>query len=432
MRGGYKMTDLGEIPEDWDVIKLGDYITSYAGGTPLRSNSSYYLHGTIPWVKSGEVNQSSITSTEESITEIAVRESSARIIQPNSILIALYGATAGNVGKLKIKASSNQAVLAVNSKNEALVNDFVYVYLKWATKKLLSLTQGSGQPNLSKGIIDSLLIPLPPLAEQQKIATILSTVDEKIEVIDAQITQTRELKKGLMQKLLTRGIGHTKYKDSVLGEIPESWEVVSADKLGIEFIDGDRGVNYPSSADFSEKGFCLFLSAKNVTKNGFQFDDCQFISKEKDDQLRKGKLSLWDLVITTRGSVGNIALFDNNVAYSNMRLNSGMVIVRDKDQIFDKNYLYQYFKSSLFQNQVENISFGSAQPQLTIKELKKIKLLNLPLNEQLSIAEVLKTIDSKLNVLANKWETYQQLKKGLMQQLLTGKVRTVQPELQNA
>lgn len=198
----FKDSPLGEIPESWEVAKIGDVTHAFAGGTPKRSKAEYY-NGTIPWVKSGEVNSRNILQTEELISEIALKESSAKLIPSNSILVALYGATAGNVGRLRIEASSNQAVLAVNSIDNRLENEFIYHYLKQATASLLSLTQGSGQPNLSKGIIESVFITLPPLDEQQKIADILSTVDEKLEVLQDKKQQYQGLKRGLMQKLLT-------------------------------------------------------------------------------------------------------------------------------------------------------------------------------------------------------------------------------------
>jgi type I restriction enzyme S subunit len=226
-----------------------------------------------------------------------------------------------------------------------------------------------------------------------------------------------------MQRLLTKGIGHTEFKDSPLGEIPKSWGVETCEGIGVDFIDGDRSSNYPKTHDFLETGYCLFLSAKNVTKNGFRFEDCQFITKEKDDTLRKGKLDLNDIVITTRGSVGHIALFDSSAPYSIIRLNSGMVIMRDSKKHFDKQFLYQIMNSSFIENQIEFITSGSAQPQLTIAGLKKLKLPFLSIEEQQKIAEILYSVDKKLEVLSEKKTNYQELKQGLMQQLLTGKIR---------
>ncbi|MEQ8324026.1 MAG: restriction endonuclease subunit S [Vicingaceae bacterium] len=290
-------------------------------------------------------------------------------------------------------------------------------------KFIESLSGGSTRQRINRTNLGKVKIALPPLPEQQKIAEILSSVDEKIEVIEERITQTQELKKGLMQQLLTKGIGHKEFKDSPLGEIPMSWEVAKIYELGIELIDGDRGTNYPKSDDFMDKGFCLFLSAKNVTKSGFKFDTLQFISEERDKLLNKGKLSRNDFIITTRGSVGHIALYDESVLYDHIRLNSGMVIIRDGTREFNSKFLYQLLNSILFKSQIEYITSGSAQPQLTIKGLNKLTLLIPPLSEQQKIAEILSSVDEKLEVLSTKKVNYQELKQGLMQQLLTGKIR---------
>lgn len=198
----FKDSPLGQIPENWQFDKVGNLTKTYAGGTPKRNVNGYY-GGIIPWVKSGEVNQRNITATEESVTEKAIKESSAKLIKSGAILVALYGATAGNVGRLRINACSNQAVLAVNSKHDKLTNDFIYHFLKQTAPNLIKLTQGSGQPNLSKGIIDSVYVPLPPTQEQEKIADILTTVDNKLDVLQEKKKQYQELKKGLMQQLLT-------------------------------------------------------------------------------------------------------------------------------------------------------------------------------------------------------------------------------------
>ena len=198
----FKESSLGKIPKNWEVSKLGKLTKSFAGGTPNRSVSEYY-NGTIPWIKSGEVNNNNITSCSEHVTELAIQESSAKLIEPNSILVALYGATAGKVGILKIRACSNQAVLAINSTAPNLSNEFLYHYLKKCTSELLKLCQGSGQPNLSKGIVDGVNIPVPSISEQQKIADIFGSVDEKLEILLEKKTHYQELKQGLMQQLLT-------------------------------------------------------------------------------------------------------------------------------------------------------------------------------------------------------------------------------------
>ena len=217
---------LEQLPREWRVKRLSSLTNSYAGGTPNRSKPEYF-DGDIPWVKSGEINLRKITQTEERISEIALSESAARMVESGSVLVAMYGATAGKVARLKIDAAINQAVLSIRTVGDELDNDFLFWVIENSAEKLLSMCQGAAQPNLSKGLIDGLEIATPPLLEQQKIAAILTAVDDKLGVITRQIEATQALKQGMMQKLFSRGVGiqeatgrwmpHTKFKESQLG-----------------------------------------------------------------------------------------------------------------------------------------------------------------------------------------------------------------------
>lgn len=215
----------------------------------------------------------------------------------------------------------------------------------------------------------------------------------------------------------------TIYKDSPLGKIPVDWEVKILGKSGIIIIDGDRGNNYPSESDFLDDGYCLFMNAKNVTNNGFSFIEKSFITKKKDEELRKGKLKRFDLILTTRGTVGNIAFYDSSIPFDHLRINSGMVLIRNENNQIHTDFIYKCFASSLLQNQVTKIAFGSAQPQLTVKEIYKFNFPFPPLSEQLAIATCLSTIDETITKTNQLIAQKELRKKWLMQQLLSGKKR---------
>ena len=160
-----------------------------------------------------------------------------------------------------------------------------------------------------------------------------------------------------------------------------------------EIIDGDRGKNYPKQDEFYPQGYCLFLNTGNVTKEGLTFKENQFITKEKDEALRKGKLKRGDIVYTTRGTVGNAGYYNSNVPYENVRINSGMVILRANVEIVDARFLYQILKSEYYRPYFKQYCTGSAQPQLPIKNFSQI-YLNVPdIKTQHRIADILSAYD---------------------------------------
>ena len=182
-----------------------------------------------------------------------------------------------------------------------------------------------------------------------------------------------------------------------MGGVSMEWKEVDIEQTSIEIIDGDRGKNYPKNNELTNSGYCLFLSAANVTKNGLQFSNNSFITKEKDALLRKGKLMPQDIVLTTRGTVGNVGFYSDDVPYPNMRINSGMVIIRPGED-FDTMFLYQYLRSCYFRAQITQFQSGSAQPQLPISTLQKMKVIKPDIAAQHRIASILSSLDRKIEL----------------------------------
>ena len=161
-----------------------------------------------------------------------------------------------------------------------------------------------------------------------------------------------------------------------------------------EIIDGDRGKNYPQQHEFSDEGYCLFLNTGNVTKEGFSFNSNQYITKAKSDLLRKGKLQRRDIVYTTRGTVGNAAFYSDDIPYEHIRINSGMIIIRPKEELVCTEFLYQILKSEYYRPYFRKYCTGSAQPQLPIKNFITIELDIPNLQSQRHIAGILSTYDT--------------------------------------
>jgi len=213
-----------------------------------------------------------------------------------------------------------------------------------------------------------------------------------------------------------------RFKPTDSGEFPD-WEEKYLSDIGVKIIDGDRGSNYPNGDDFLNVGYCLFLNAKNVTKKGFNFQVTSFITEEKDKLLGKGKLERFDIVLTTRGTVGNISFYDNSVPFEHLRINSGMVLIRTDNYIVNSKYLFKYLNSYQIQNEIDKISFGSAQPQLTVGVISKLKIHYPSLPEQEKIAEFLSAVDEKIELRAQKVEKLKTYKKAVMQKLFSQELR---------
>jgi type I restriction enzyme S subunit len=430
MREGYKMTDLGAIPEDWIVTTLKESGEILSGGTPDTKNLEYW-NGAISWCTPTDITslggRKFIGGTSRSISQLGLQNSSATTIPPYSLIVctrATIGYCAINLNQI----TTNQGFKSIIPNSKWDVN-FIYYLVNSLRGAILKLSSGSTFLEISKKAFENIAVPFPPLPEQQKIATILSTVDEKIEVIDAQITQTRELKKGLMQKLLTRGISHTKFKDSVLGVIPESWGVV---RLGeISSVKGRIGFRGYTKADLVKQGEgALTIGASQITRNyKLDFSNPEYISWDKYEESPEIKVEVGDILVVQRGSsIGKVALVDE--LGEPATINPSMVLI--KKIRCSKKFLFYVLAGEAIQKELGQITTSTAIPMITQKQIKEF-IIPLPsLSEQQHIADTLAIVDGKINILTEKSAAFTNLKRGLMQQLLTGKVRVVQPELQNA
>lgn len=174
-------------------------------------------------------------------------------------------------------------------------------------------------------------------------------------------------------------------------------QLTALDQTTIKLIDGDRGSNYPKKSDFSKKGYCLFLDSSNLTKNGFDFTSTSFISENKDNAMGNGKVQTDDLVMNTRGTLGNIGHYTKQVPFKHIRINSGMLIIRGGEE-YTQNFLYVFFRSKLFFAQVENIMSGSVQKQLPVWIFNFIKVPKLDIPTQEKIASVIAALDKKIEL----------------------------------
>ncbi len=244
---------------------------------------------------------------------------------------------------------------------------------------------------------------LPDIHEQQKEVCILEKVEDIMEKQQQSLADLDTLIKSRFVEMF----GNPVTNSSELKMLPMT--------SVCEIIDGDRGENYPKAEDFSEEGDCLFLNAKNVTASGFNFDTCMYITKEKDESLRKGKLKRGDVVLTTRGTLGNLAYYTDKIPYDNIRINSGMVILRMKREVIDEIYFIEHFKFQL-DDIKSKIASGSAQPQLPISTMNKIQIIIPEIGKQKEFAAFVHQVDKLKLTTQKSLKKLEILKKSLMQE----------------
>mgnify|MGYP001039719736 CR=1 FL=1 len=267
--------------------------------------------------------------------------------------------------------------------NENLVDRKYFCYFLESNAYKTQLEQhvtGTTRKRISRKNLSSVEIDIPEQAKQKEVVYKLDRLKKIIQNYNRELDLLDELVRARFVEM---------FGDPVINSC--QFPVQPMTDI-CDIIDGDRGKNYPKSEEILDDGYCLFLNAKNVTQKGFDFENCNFITREKDDALRNGKLSRGDVVLTTRGTVGNLAYYSKNVPYENIRINSGMVILRMNRSILNEIYFIELFKMKLSDIK-EKIASGSAQPQLPISTMNKIILMIPPLELQNQFASFVKEID---------------------------------------
>ena len=407
IREGYKVTELGEIPNEWRISALGN-ICEFKGRIGWRGYTKNDLREYGPLVigatqisASNKLDFSNPTylSTEK------YEESPEIKVYLNDIILVKTGNTIGKVAI--VDKEIGDATINPNTvllKNITCFNKYLYyIVVSEIIQKPLnkSITVGA-QPSVNQETLKKILIPIPTLKEQEKIASILSTVDEQIDNVDALIEKNKELKKGLMQTLLTKGIGHTKFKKAEIGEIPEEWDVKKLECV-FEILDSMRK---PIKASDREKieGNIPYYGASGVIDwiNDYIFDEELILLGEDGENLNSRNS---DLAFKIFGKT-----WVNNHAHV-------FRVINKKECNID--FMVYYLEAKDYSIYIA----GSAQPKITQAQCRKF-LLPLPeKQEQDKIASILLESDKKREEYENKKQKLEELKKGLMQQLLTGMIR---------
>ena len=394
---------VNQLPQGWKEEELGK-LADVSSGDSAPQSSSYFLNGIYPFCRTSDVGKihrsSNFSEIEDYINETAI--SKLHLFRRGTILFPKSGASTLLNHRVMLSidsyVSSHLATIYANS------IDRYYLYYFLCTVDAKQLVPNIDYPSLKISELKNIKVPYPTdKGEQDYIVKTLDTVAEMIKLRKETIQLTKDLIPAIFQEMF--------------GDCSENVLIGNNDYFEIE--DGDRGNNYPKKEELLEKGDCLFLSAKNVTEDGFVFKENVFISQDKDKKLRTGKLKRHDFVMMTRGTIGNIAYYAPDIPYDNIRINSGMVIIRIK-QGFEPLYFLQAMRSDNVKFQINNLITGAAVPQLPIHLIKKISLKLADNTKQKEFAEKVEQINDSIIAQQEELEQFETLFQSLLQEAFTG------------
>jgi type I restriction enzyme S subunit len=433
--GNVKVANNAEFPKEWTIVSLERDCVLISGLRPKGGASDEGIpslggeHITLD----GRINFSDVNA--KYIPEKFFKIMTKGKAEENDILINKDGANTGKVAILKKKFYKDIAInehLFILRSKKLFVQQYLFYWLfsRFGQKQITDRITGSAQPGLSSTFIKNFLVPRPPLSEQRKIAEILETIDNAIEKTDAIIEKYKRIKQGLMQDLLTKGVVNEgegeserwrlrdenidKFKDSPLGRIPEEWEVV--DVYGhVNLINGgtpstarpefwNGSIPWLSVEDFNIGKRWVFSSSKYITELG--------LKQSATKLLKKGML-----IISARGTVGVLAQLGADMAF-----NQSCYGLDAKDKMkLSNDFLYYALKH--FITSFLSLAYGNVFNTITRETFKEILIPLPPLPEQQRIASILSQIDEVIEKEQAYKEKLERIKKGLMEDLLTGKVR---------
>jgi type I restriction enzyme S subunit len=421
VKPGYRITEVGVIPEDWEYLTL-ETLGAWKGGmTPSMRNASFWHGGDIAWISSGDVKTARLLDTEQHITQDAIRYSSAKLIPSNSIVVV----TRSGILRKYLPVAILSRSMAINQDLKALIPSQEYdpEYLLHAfvgnSAHILAdcLKAGTTVESVEFIWLKSFKIPIPPLPEQRAIAAALSDVDALIESLEKLIAKKRDVKQATMQQLLT---GATR-----LPGFEGEWEVKRLGEVGYCI----RGVSYRGDRDLflhDTEYSTRLLRSNNVKGGSIVNTDIQFVNSIRVSPyqaLRQNDI----LICMANGSkqlVGKAGLFltDDGHTYT---FGAFMGCMRVIETVACPYFVYLVFQTIMYRNHISNILAGSSINNLRPSSIEMFECPFPPMAEQVAIAAVLSDMDAEIEALEARRDKTKLLKQGVMQELLTGKTRLV-------
>jgi len=427
----FKETPIGKIPEGWGIVKFGE-VCKFKRGLSYRSNQITKDPTKIRFITINDFEKEGglKRDAEKVYIKEGVYVDPDFFLTDEDVLIANTDMSRGFIigAPILIKDIDDKLVYSMDLTklifNKSKIDgEFLFYYLTHETvrQKMKTFAQGTNVLHLNHRLVKNMRVPLPLLLEQKAIAHILSTVDEAIQKTDEIIAKTEKLKKGLMQELLTKGVGHKEFKDTEIGRIPKGWEVVKLMKITTKIKDIDHKM--PNKV----KEGIPFVSVKYMLKYpDYDFrivytdPDLEFIS-EKDYQYHKRRFDAekGDIIYSRFGTIGHAKLIQTEERFI---ASYSIVLIKPKTIVYPL-YLVYALNSEKVRLQAKIATKGATNRNLHLEDIKNLKLPLPPLEEQKKISEILSTVDKKLDVERNEKAKLERIKQGLMDLLLTGKIR---------
>ncbi len=403
LKKGYKQTEMGVIPEDWEINTLGDVARVIGGGTPSSFVKGYW-NGNIEWFTPTEIGiHKYVYESERKITLDGLKNSSARLLPKGAILLTTR-AGIGDISILMTEAATNQGFQSIVA-NEGVYSEYLYYLISTLKGELLKNASGSTFLEISPGKLKSIKCIIPSLKEQTTIANALSDADALIQSTEKLIAKKRLVKQAAMQQLLTS---------------KADWEIVAlGDICYITKLAGFEYSKYFNS--YQDGGDIIVVRGTNITNNRMNLTDVKTIPRKTSAFLQRSKLNKGDLVFAYVGTIGPVFIIDEDDKY-HLGPNTAKISVEDG---ICNEYIYHYFTSSLINKQISEYVSVGAQPSLSMNKIRKFKIAIPSLIEQTHIANILSDMDTEITALEAKLQKYRHIKQGMMQNLLTGKIRLV-------
>ena len=394
----YKDTKIGRIPKDWELLSVEKCILKKKFSVGKLPKKDYFKEGRFPII-------------DQSKTFIIGYSSHSELLYNGNLPAIIYGDHTNHVKYISFPFICGADGVKIIQPLDELDNKFVYYSI------LYRKPQSEGYKR-HFSILKEKHLCIPPLPEQQKIVAILSTVDEQISTTDKIIEKSKDLKKGLMQKLFSEGIGHTEFKDTKIGRIPKDWDL---EKLNKNVLKVGSGVTPKGgSSVYLMEGIPLIRS-QNVLYGKLQLNGVACIDELQYKKMKNSQLQENDVLLNISGaSIGRSGVVFKNILPANV--NQHVCIIRTTERI-NASYLSTYLISNGGQNQIFRLQAGGNREGLNFQHIRSFKIPLPPVSEQQKIAAIFSEADAKIEKEQNQKSQLKALKKGLMQQLLTGKKR---------